>query len=213
MGNGEADTKQLILDAAEQLFAQEGFHSTSLRAITTKARVNLASVNYHFGSKDALLEAVFERRLISLNKIRLEKIEKVIETAHKKKIKPQAKDLLNAFIEPTLEFRTSGAGAEDFIALVGRALSDPDDTVRQVFFRLIGPLFHIVFEAMRKALPDLPETVLLWRLHFVFGAFSHVMQLREKDCCPDLFKIPVQSDSGAVMTEFISFMTAGLETR
>jgi AcrR family transcriptional regulator len=58
------DTKQRILNAAEYLFSHEGFHGTSLRAITGKAAVNLASVNYHFGSKELLLEEVLKRRLI-----------------------------------------------------------------------------------------------------------------------------------------------------
>ena len=64
-------TKDRILDAAEGLFAQQGFSATSLRAITAQAGVNLAAVNYHFGSKDGLLEAVFVRRLGPLNDERL----------------------------------------------------------------------------------------------------------------------------------------------
>ena len=59
----QSDTVQRILDAAEVLFAQKGFAETSLRAITSRAGVNLAAVNYHFGSKEALIQAVFERYL------------------------------------------------------------------------------------------------------------------------------------------------------
>ena len=54
----QIDTKNRILNAAEQLFASDGFHNTSMRAITGDAEVNLAAVNYHFGTKDALLQAV-----------------------------------------------------------------------------------------------------------------------------------------------------------
>src|SRR5690606_41988824 len=59
----QAGTVERILDTAEVLFAQKGFAETSLRAITSKAGVNLAAVNYHFGSKEALIQAVFERFL------------------------------------------------------------------------------------------------------------------------------------------------------
>ncbi len=66
----QTDTKTRIMDAAEQLFARDGFHSTSLRGLTELANVNLAAVNYHFGSKEGLLQAVFARRLLPLNKLR-----------------------------------------------------------------------------------------------------------------------------------------------
>ena len=60
----QPDTKERILDAAERLFAREGFHNTSLRAITGEADVNLAAVNYHFGSKEALLDAVISYNFV-----------------------------------------------------------------------------------------------------------------------------------------------------
>src|SRR5690554_5976766 len=59
----QSDTVDRILDAAEELFAERGFSETSLRMITSKAKVNLAAVNYHFGSKNALIQAVFARFL------------------------------------------------------------------------------------------------------------------------------------------------------
>src|SRR5688572_8394531 len=64
------ETRTRILDAAEELFMQHGFEGTSMRQLTTKAGVNLAAVNYHFGSKDALIEAVFRRRLDPMNAAR-----------------------------------------------------------------------------------------------------------------------------------------------
>src|SRR3989440_11861442 len=65
------ETRIRILDAAEELFMQHGFEGTSMRLLTTKAGVNLAAVNYHFGSKDALIEAVFRRRLDPMNAARI----------------------------------------------------------------------------------------------------------------------------------------------
>ena len=68
----KADTKARILDTAEKLFGINGFESVSLRDITTDASVNLAAVNYHFQSKDALIDAVIARRIEPLNARRLE---------------------------------------------------------------------------------------------------------------------------------------------
>jgi AcrR family transcriptional regulator len=70
-----SETKNLILDAAEVLVAKNGFASTSLRHITVKAGVNLASLNCRFGSKEALIKAVFERRIIPINQGRLERLQ------------------------------------------------------------------------------------------------------------------------------------------
>ena len=77
----QPETKQRILNAAEHLFATDGYHATSLRVITTAATVNLAAVNYHFGSKEALLEAVIVRRLSPLNEVRLGKLEALLKKA------------------------------------------------------------------------------------------------------------------------------------
>src|SRR5437764_6402442 len=65
-------TKERILDVAEALFMEHGYEATSLRAITTAAEVNLAAVNYHFGSKEELFQAVLTRRLDPMNQQRLE---------------------------------------------------------------------------------------------------------------------------------------------
>ena len=68
---GPDETRDKILGAAEQLFAHHGFEGTSLRAVTGLAEVNLASANYHFGSKEGLLKAVIERRIGPVNEERL----------------------------------------------------------------------------------------------------------------------------------------------
>lgn len=205
------DTKQRILDAAEHLFAKNGFHVTSLRSITGKAGVNLAAVNYHFGSKEALLESVLERRIIPLNRVRRERLENVRDKARTEGKPPSVEDLLLAFLEPTLTFRDTTPGSDDFIALVSRSFSDPDDTVRKIFLRLVLPLFHLIFETFREAIPDIPENVLLWRLHFMFGAFSHIMHL----CCSsfqsDIIRMPTDNDTKTIIDMFIPFITAGME--
>src|SRR6266513_6418043 len=74
---GAAATKERILDAAEGLFMEHGFEATSLRSITATAAVNLAAVNYHFGSKEELFQAVLTRRLDPMNQERLDLLTKL----------------------------------------------------------------------------------------------------------------------------------------
>src|SRR5579883_3052628 len=90
------DTKTKILDAAEKLFAQNGFDATSLRDITTEAEVNLAAVNYHFQSKDSLIDAVIARRIEPVNRKRLELLESAGEN-------PSLEQLLIAFLSPLMQ--------------------------------------------------------------------------------------------------------------
>jgi AcrR family transcriptional regulator len=206
-----SDTKERILDAAELLFAREGYNGTSLRAITSKAKVNLAAVNYHFGSKKILLEEVFARRLLPLNKIRKERLKKVRERASKQAKKANVREIMYAFIEPTLNFKESDAGAKDFIALVGRSFFDPDDTVRNVFLRFMKPMLLLLFETISEALPSIPQNLLFWRLQFSLGAMAHTMS-----GCGDLMLGPLSigtiSDTDLLVTMLVSFVTAGMET-
>ena len=68
-------TKQRILHTAARLFSERGFDNVSLRDITTGADVNIAAVNYHFGSKVGLLAEVFEHYAAPVNAARLTLLE------------------------------------------------------------------------------------------------------------------------------------------
>ncbi len=204
------DTKTRILDSAEKLFARDGFRNTSLRALTQLAEVNLASVSYHFGSKDALLQAVIERRLLPLNKIRSQKITEILTTAEQQNRQPDAEELLRAFIEPTLEFRDSSSGACDFISLIGRSLSEPDKTVRDCFLKLVMPTFQLLYAGLGKALPQLSPAILLARLQFIMGTLSHVMNMGAFNSLEDsAFPPPLEQE--ILIDQLIKFALAGLE--
>ncbi len=204
------DTKQRILDTAEFLFSRDGFRGTSLRAITSKAGVNLAAVNYHFGSKKTLLEEVIKRRILPLNKVRRERIEEVKEAARKKGKNPDIKSVLFAFIEPTLLFRESVPGGRNFVTFIGRSFTDPDDTVRRVFLRFIKPIFDLLFKTVCEALPDLPEEVVFWRLQFTLGSLFHSMHI-----CGNIdmepLKMNTDLNSKTLIDLIIPYVTAGMK--
>ena len=205
------DTKQRILDAAELLFAQKGYRGTSLRAITGQADVNLAAVNYHFGSKGTLLEEVIKRRLLPLNETRLKRIEAVCNDARKEGKTPEIESVLLAFIEPTLLFKESSPEAEHFVTFIGRSITDPDDTVRQVFHQLIKPLFQLLFETACEALPGLPKDLVFWRLHFTIGSLFHTLHICGKFKTDDSIPFDTDMDSQTLMNLIIPFVTAGMK--
>jgi len=203
------DTKERILDAAERLFAAQGFHTTSLRAITAEAAANVAAVNYHFGSKDGLIEAIFERRLGPLNEERARGIQAALARASAAGAAPALEEVLWGFVEPSLRFRDTATGAREFLTLVGRALFEPDEGVRAVFFRLMGPVFRLLWEALAEALPGLPPEDLSWRLQLAMGAMGRAMCMPEKlQLAPVDVAGPLEGE--AAVRTLVSFLAAGL---
>ncbi|MCK5236145.1 MAG: TetR family transcriptional regulator [Deltaproteobacteria bacterium] len=203
-------TKDRILDAAESIFAEKGFKGSSVRAITEKAGVNIAAVNYHFSSKTGLLEAICDRRLIPLNKLRSERIKGILSEAEKSKTTPRTKEVLRAFIEPTMKLKETEPGAKDFIAFIGRAFNDPDGTARDVFLKFMKPMAELLYRALSAALPDMPKELLFWRLQFAMGAFGHTMQ---GDMTGALKAFGIEADTKVSPLEMLlDFMTAGMES-
>ncbi len=210
--NKISDTRQKILDAAEALFAYKGYRGTSLRAITGRADVNLAAVNYHFGSKGALLEEVIKRRIQPLNNIRMKRLEEVRKTARKKGVRPNIKNVLLAFIEPTLLFRESSPGAKNFFTFIGRSFTDPDDTVRKVFLRFIKPVFQLLFNASCEALPHHKQDLVFWKLHFSIGSLLHAIHVCG-NIKPELTGIKTDVDAQTLVNLIIPYVTAGMNAK
>jgi len=207
----QPDTKTRLLDAAESLFSRQGFTNTSLRAITTEANANLAAANYHFGSKEALLSAVLERRLLPLNQQRNDRIDQVLTTAAKKGEAPDTEELMRAFIEPTLAFRRNNNGSSEFISIVGRSMTSADPVVRDHFLTLVHPLINKLHQALCLALPHLPSQLIFARLFFTMGAMGHCICFSG---IAELFRETADSnpDNEDIMANnLIDFVTAGLE--
>src|SRR4029453_6716618 len=116
------ETRTRILDAAEELFMQHGFEGTSMRQLTAKAEVNLAAVNYHFGSKDALIEAVFRRPLDPMNAARI-----AAREAREQSVRPLSPEaIIRAFVGESLRMiEDARGGGRNFIRLLGRTYTDP----------------------------------------------------------------------------------------
>lgn len=168
MNPNGSTTKDRILDAAERLFAIQGFEATSLRAITTEAAVNLAAVNYHFQSKDALLRAVIARRIGPVNRRRLELLDAWEATgAH------DLHALIEAFLIPAVELKRTGA--RHFLPLLGRMYTEPGEFVERVFKEHLREVSQRFIAAFQTALPQLSRADVIWRIHFMVGIMCHVM--------------------------------------
>ena len=169
-----ADTKTRILDAAEQLFMEHGFEATSPRQLTAAASVNLAAVNYHFGSKEELFQAVLTRRHDPMNQERIELLEKVERDAGGRPL--SCEKILFAMLIPALRLaRDEKRGGKNFLRLVGRAYADPAPFIRNFLSAQYAEMIGRYKEAFLRALPHLSRQELTWRLHFVMGALSYTL--------------------------------------
>jgi len=209
----EPDTRERILDAAEHLFAHQGYHNTSLREITGRASANLAAVNYHFGSKENLMESVIQRRFIPLNRNRLEQLKKIKAAAQAENRRPQIEDIMRAFIEPAIRFLESGPGSRDFLTIIARAHTDPDGTIRNLFFKIVGPMFQEFFETLCEALPNLSRDIVFVRFQFAIGAMSQaLMRLQNAELFSNMLKgVSQQFDSQTLTEELLAFVSRGME--
>ena len=168
MPSSQFSTKQRILEAAETLFARHGFAGASLRQVTSAANVNLAAVNYHFGSKDKLIEEVFRRRLDELNRRRLEALESLQADA-------TLEDALGAFIVPALELAHQGEGGGAFVRVLARAYAEHNDQLRRFLSENYGHVLKQFARVFSDKLPDLGREELYWRLDIVAGALTYAM--------------------------------------
>jgi AcrR family transcriptional regulator len=196
-------TKERILGAAETLFARHGFAGASLRQVTAAANVNLAAVNYHFGSKDNLIEEVFRRRLDELNARRLDALATALASGT-----PKLEDILGAFIRPALALSLDDSGGHAFMRVLARAYAEHDDRLRKFLSDNYGHVLREFAVAFARLLPHLDKEELYWRLDFITGALTHSMA----DFGPMKRRGPVSEDAHRerAAEHLIRFAVAGL---
>ena len=171
---GPTITRDRLLDVAERLFMQHGLEATSLRRITAQANANLAAVNYHFGSKESLVQAVFKRRLDRLNEERLARLDALEAAAAGKPLKPSK--ILEAFFGTLLHMAKEDPQAgPTFLKLLGRTLTEPTAFIRTFLADEYQHVLERYKAALFKALPDVPQSEIIWRFHFMLGATAYAI--------------------------------------
>lgn len=200
------DTKSRILDVAEELFAERGVDRVSVRDITDAAKVNLAAVNYHFGSKEELIAAVFARRIGPVNQLRIEALDELERSAGGSGL--QVEQILEAFIRPTLKVCGSNTpGSATFSRLFGRCIAEPNPELEKLLRKQFQPLIDRMDAALMKALPHLSRSEIFWRTKFMFGAFHYWLLTKDKALPPWAEGVDVEEQT----RKLISFAAAGFK--
>ncbi|MGA2135014.1 MAG: TetR/AcrR family transcriptional regulator [Bryobacteraceae bacterium] len=199
-------TKERILDTAERLFAEHGYAATSLRSIIAEAGVNLAAVHYHFHSKEALLEAVILRRSVPANHERLVLLDQFEEEAGANAI--PLEQVIEAFVAPTFRMsRDPQSGGMIFMRLLGR-LHAEGDLLPGIVTTQFGDVLDRFGSALRRALPDLPQEELLWRLNLAIGALAQTLRGGSKDL-EKISDLAPSFNSDTTLERLVAFLSAG----
>lgn len=168
-----ADTKEQILDAAETLFSAHGIEGVSLRSLTKEANVNLASVHYHFGSKEAVVKAAFARCIRPVNRERLALLERLEREAANGCLNVEA--VLFALFSPTMKLARGSSERQSFVRLCARLYSEPADYLEPFFEEELSEVMTRFESAFARALPALPRQELRSRMRFAIGVMAHTM--------------------------------------
>ena len=200
--------KDRILDAAEKLIAERGFYGVSLRDIARGAEVDPGLVNYHFGNKRKLFDAVLLRRAEQLNQERIQLLEAVLRRHHPEPA--PVEEIIDAFTHPLLNRSTKGGeGWRSYFALIAQINNHPEwgGVLMNQYF---DPLVHRFLDALRDALPDCNEQDLFWCYHFLSGALT--LTFAETGRIDNLSDGLCQShDLESVHQRLVPFVSAGFE--
>jgi AcrR family transcriptional regulator len=173
-----------------------------MRLLTTKAGVNLAAVNYHFGSKHALIEAVFRRRLDPINAERIAALDRL------ENLSPE--NIIRAFVGPSLRMIEDTKGGRNFIRLLGRTYTEPTKSVRALIGQMYAPIMERYKSALERALPQMPRDELVWRIHFMFGTLAYTLAATDTVQLIAGCKPEDRYDARLLEERLTAFLAAGL---
>ncbi|MDF1826608.1 MAG: efflux transporter outer membrane subunit [Verrucomicrobiales bacterium] len=205
----QTETRTRILDTAELLFSNHGFRDVSLRQITSEANVNIASVNYHFGSKDSLVAEVLTRVIAPINEQRLTLLDEV-ESRYGERPAP-VEEILESIHRPVVnQLKESSHLSSVYLRLAGRCLAEPAENFSETLVDLFQEVVCRFMKAVKHSLPGVDETDLFWRMHFSFGTM--VYALTHGDRVTAFSRGRIQStDPEEILRRLIDFTAAGLK--
>ncbi|MDM7860716.1 TetR family transcriptional regulator [Alteromonas sp. ASW11-36] len=200
-------TKTRILASAETLFAEQGFTHTSMRMITRHANVNLAAVNYHFGNKKNLIQAVFKEYFEHTIPTAQEYLA-VLESAPQVTVDA----VINCIVEPLLHLeKLKPNGAALFIQLLGHGYTDAQGHLRGFIMGNYGDTIQRLMTLFKTSLPHISDVDLFWRLHFALGSF--VFSMSSSSALADIAQADFQQsvELKELTQQLAQFVTAGIK--
>jgi AcrR family transcriptional regulator len=172
-------TRILLLNTAERLFGQNGVTATSLREVMKVADVNMAMVHYYFKNKDGLLDAILERRLVPINKARLNLLGQYALEAGGQPLGMD--DIIKAYVEPFIRLRDKAdEGGADFLKLFAWLRMEPNFAYHQLMKKHLGDSLTAFQKELKRSLPDKTDEELNWKWAFLGGTVVMTITLMDQ---------------------------------
>ncbi len=199
------ETGAHILDVSERLFAEHGLERVSIRDIISAANVNLGAINYHFGTKQQLIAAIFDRRLIPLDRERLQLLDAAEQAAGEQAL--ELEDVLAAFIRPAVRHAMDPKlESAVFRRLMARCFMEANPGLEKILHAHFEPVVRRFDAALMRAMPKLTRVEVFWRMHLTIGALHHSLLMLDK-APPGVPKI--RADVEEYVRRLVTFAAAG----
>ncbi len=202
----QKQVRERLLDVAEEVFAEKGYAGTSVRELTCRAKCNLAAVNYHFGSKENLYAGVFQRRMQTLRRIRLESIERVMAGP---KGEVTLEQLLHAFAVAFTEPLLDESLGRRFMKLMIREMLNPNLPRSMFADEMAIPTISALGKALSEVCPDLKQKETIMCVLSLIGQLMHAVHLNEVFRTEENITLPIPSFSEMV-EHIVQFSAAGI---
>ena len=200
-----AETTEQLLDAAERLFSQRGFHGVALKDVASEVGVHHTLVNYYFDDKQKLFDEVFARRAVEANRVRLEALDRYEEAVGEN---ITVEGALRAFLDTNLDLYGDGGPQWRDAGTLAALVASTPDWGADMFDKWFDPVVLRLTGLLEKAMPECDRTEIFWGFHFVSGALmltlartGRIDKLSGGLCHSDDFE--------AVKQRLASFMAAG----
>jgi AcrR family transcriptional regulator len=199
------ETRERVLDVAERLFAERGLDAVSIRDIIAAAAANLGAINYHFGTRERLIEAVFERRLLPSAQKQLRALDEVERAAAGRP--PKLEAVLEAIFRPVVEGAMDAKrGGATFGTLMARSLVDPNPVMERVMHSHFAAVVKRFDAALLRAMPDLAPEDVFWRMHLLMGGLHQSLLLLGRKPPPGMPALRL--DAETYVRRFVAFAAA-----
>jgi len=202
--SGQKARKRLI-DAAEKLFAENGFERTSIRQIITEAQCNVAAVNYHFGGKYNLYLDVFHRRLLLLRDIRVDSINEFMARGTDVTLEELLRTFAGAFLDPLV----AKSDGRRLTKLLLREMTDPHLPPDMFFEEMVVPVLSTFLKALLDVCPGLNRNQAVHSIRSVIGQLVHIVTFQEILDRAEIAEMP-KLEMDEVIEHVVAFSAAGI---